>query len=755
MRIALNPQEAFSYLLKLSLQFNEVRTAEAAVKPAPYLMRSFESLSTAFVAKDESSWISRFLERITYYISSYFDGRQVLPYDLEANFEYLNLLFDKAVLHEGNFLEVDLGKNYSRQFHDHFHSKPMKAIESLVHNLMPLCEKTSLTQNRREKLAATNAKIQALVQHLHSKEEVFVIKKKVVQADSGAKGGVEKPEKELYNLQKIREEIRGNKTIKDIGIFALAVKTLKDKLTGDHSEGLLQDHFTGLCELTLLEFKRFIKHELGLHARIKDGISESEPRNFQERIIDVCAHFSEKQAQIDKRIAELQIEGQKLPQQVVLTQLDAVSTKLKAELLKCTKQHLDALFSKMSQNIKEKIKRTETLHGFYHAHEEIRHEVHDLIEHGQKITDTTLQDLFNVNMRKILSELQISQLPRYRQLLDKEVLPQLQNLLADAATKKDAEVSQLQEGVDNLILCLRNVKEQLSEACTDSGACELELKWLEKTIEQIEHMKNDLQRRLKSGNSELDEKTAQQTVSGQGVKVVIANSSNTHVTIHGSDQHEAESLLSQITQGIAPAGLLQSILSYGPTVVLTATSMYLTGGLSLSWSLISGVALAAAPPVVKSATRYVLPKPLVPIVEPLIDFAARLLILRYGAKCVEFLTQPAAVVAAETVAAEVLAAETVVAETLVVQEAVKVAAGSGSAVLLPVAAAAKDAASAIPAQVPPGLEEAMELDALVGGDVLWSISGVALKSFAMLATLFMMSSKQHSTKNLVMMPAEA
>ena len=635
MRVELEPIKAFEHVLKLSLQLetileNQSQTAESE-KISHIFIRSLDSDANSFVTTEQSTMVWRVLDSVSFLYT-----RKVVPYNLEGNIDYLHLLFDKLKGASDSLVLEQFPRDMRHRLRLYFGGNCRAALSSLISRVEMIISKHNLDVTRKE---ALQQKVAAIRQVFGSiKNLPRIVHGHVVSGQEG------------QELQKQLKEIR---CITDYDFFCSEIKSAEDRLSKVRDALSTEEAFSICYDIVNLKFERRLAR-LAEPIVLRRSIMFKDRSPLQENVQNIIDDYEDTYDEIVAGIRYLKTYSTTGD----IAQIDKLACALKEKLLDMAQDQLHKVFAEIGGDLTSKITRTESLIDFHAVHEEVRKNICDLIELDESIQDEALYRLFHANIEQLGEQFQKARLPRQTEILNKEVHPQVQALLLQACSTTDVEkISNLQREVASYNIFLQKTQNQLKDASDTTSTASLEV--LERIIRVLQDADSALQKRLdelaKGNPSSMASVT--QTVTGDGVRVVIANSPNAVVTIGGrgtgSGGGDDDSFFSQFIKDLLPTGgIANNVLSYGPQVFLSAATIYFTGNVSLTTSILSGMALTAAPAVVSSAanvvSRQVLPQPLVPLMAPVVDFAMRLLVLRYGPRVVQLIAGSASIPAASS-----------------------------------------------------------------------------------------------------------
>lgn len=642
MRVELDPIEAFEHVLQLSLHLEKSLESQSQVVESERIshifIRSFESDSSPFVAAEQSHLFLRIIDTLFYFVSSFFYTRHVVPYSLEGNLEYLQLLFEK--IHHGTTRASEVEqfpREMRHQLRHYFRGDCRAALVSIIGRMETIVRKHRFTQDRRQQLTNKIADIRQIfdsIEHLPQ-----VVHGRVVRGQEA---------------QDLKNQLTDICEIEDYDFFCSEIKNAEARLKKIKASLSEEDAFSIACDIVKLRFDRKLE-------RLAEPIVRSRTTPFQERSLFhehvqiLIDDYEDTYDQILDAVDWLKTFSTTLTGDI--RRIDQLTRDLKAQLLEVIEEQLRKVFTRIGDELTRKITRTTTLLDFHAVHEEVRKSVCDLIELDSSIEDEVLYNVFHANIQKLGTEFQNARLPRQTEILNSEILPQVESFLQQASHFEDVEkIVNLQREIASHILFLQKTYSQL--VSNNDAINEASLAVLSRIVRILQEAETTLQRRLDQlGHSSAHSATkavacaptgtVSQHMTGDGMRVVIANSPSAVVTINNGGGNNArgaedESFFSQVVRGMLPAGSLTSnLLTYGPQVLLSAATIYCTGSVALTTSLLSGMVLTAAPAVVSSTvnavSRQMLPQPLVPLMAPIVDFATRLLVLRYGPRVVALL----------------------------------------------------------------------------------------------------------------------
>jgi len=301
--------------------------------------------------------------------------------------------------------------------------------------------------------------------------------------------------------------------------------------------------------------------------------------------------------------------------------------RLEKEMLATLQKRLHALFELFKQQAIQAIKAAKNIEQFHEAKQHIQEDVKALIAIDQRLTSKPICALFCAEMQAFSDAVLEEEMPRYSELITAEVLPQIQHFLTEAEHKGQEELKVLVQTVENYIEFLEKVALELR--CPNNATSCPQSLLLDRAIAMLKSGKQSIAKKM----ALQDVQKTVQTSSGTGNNVVNAH---TVTIIQGKHGAEECSIDDNVMGGIIPKNGLHA-LQYGSTILVSAATYYVTSGVSLGWSLVAGVVFTAAPTVAKGAARQVLPRAVVSVMDPLIDFAARLLIWRYGTSTIQMM----------------------------------------------------------------------------------------------------------------------
>lgn len=222
MQIKMSPQEAVVHGLQLAVELARTKNEEDDIKDL--FIHSFEPGCTPFVMREDSSWLYRLLERIVYFVTYPFRNRQVLPYNLEENFEFLYALFQQIVhYHQGGVgIPLELRSRVKNLYGLDLRA-PLTQLVTTVGKLFQ-AHAPHFNEGRRLELQGAIAKIQALfATRVHFPKSLLIDR-------------LPKEQAELRAIAEAKAELEDIAKINDTALFLQGLNELDEKvgqLSGD------------------------------------------------------------------------------------------------------------------------------------------------------------------------------------------------------------------------------------------------------------------------------------------------------------------------------------------------------------------------------------------------------------------------------------------------------------------------------------------------------------------------------------------
>ncbi len=641
MAITTTAAEAVYKIVELSLTLDEMiegasGTEEECIQRIR--IRALDDVARAFYTQDRASWMHRIESgwvRLTFPLHR----RHVIPHDLESNVDYLKALFTRACsLNADATFSAPFPPRLARRFAN----KPHEAMATLLRRITSIVtsEMTALPRLRASIADIEHifqaSTLQSTLEALAPEDLRFAIvpvSTQLVQTTPFLRAiGPLRSE-----LQAIRQGSSGGRTLQQIqNAFILMIPRQFSR------EQDKQAFFDMLYELSECMVKERIQKE---YARISQNDEIEESSHTCEEIITA---FHELQHELTLEMTRLREHGTHYANnsEAVALQHSRHESMLFTHLKQATTRELRGALTAMRVAIEVKISRAETFEKFQALYENVRNTICEMFDVIQQLRNEELSHAMQEYIQTIEQTLREQLMARYMQLLRLEMYPKLQQVLHTIVQTDDREqIAALELHIDQSIRFFRAAYAEVSRV---RDACQVEI--MQELITALEDAKRLLRTRATrvtptSTSSTTPQARVEQTVTGEGMRVTIANSSNVTVNINtgagmggvGGLGQQAASVFSQIANGTASQNILSTILregssyflSYGPSIMYTTVAaMFPPFGWSLGPALVAGVTTTAGVATARVAARTVMPKEFYQVLEPFIDAMARLIVLR-------------------------------------------------------------------------------------------------------------------------------
>lgn len=571
----------YSQLICLATQLEQLHATQTTQRRmADVYIRDLTSRECAFTARHASSHAWRHIERAS---SRLFGCRQeVRLYDLETNLRYLSKLVTAAARYQGEELNADnltipMRKIYSEVFSD----DPRQALNSLV------------------------IRIQRLVNNLPLRDQ------------------------EVPNmlLQPIRT------TVEQIGAFPHTARSMV---------------FPSSFGASIVHSEEFANAATGVRTRmvalakrleITDTFKRCEASDIHPLFTKLFSNYQSVEEGLER---EINLVRAQFRDAAHIHKIEKLEYDIQAYTRGQLHNYYHAFFDTFGARIADGIQRARSLTSLIQLREDIGKEFMELIHIHTTIPFIHGRAEFMHCMNEVGKLFQDSLQPKTIELVQREILPKISSLSKELQAKtNEKELRQLLEDITKYLTCLKNLSEQLQKSLAQSvvrGAVDAAL-LLQTSIQLLTIAQQHTAQRLREVETEAQAHRSsqmRQEASGDGMKVLISDSSNTTVNVYNNNPKKLE-LGTEVVNSV-----VQEIVGLGPWVIFSVGMMCVTGGISLSSALIYGVGLLVAPFGAKVMLRHVVPSPLAPMIDPIVDIVARTILLGLGAKSMcEYFTKGA------------------------------------------------------------------------------------------------------------------
>jgi hypothetical protein len=394
-----------------------------------------------------------------------------------------------------------------------------------------------------------------------------------------------------------------------------------------------------LSEPALKNEAQFNQERASFYKHVKDHIDQLKMESCRHSLDmkGFCDDWDKAFWCVKEKIGELRAKYTRIKFQ---GDLDEVEYVVNQRLSRAVHERLRAIFDDFTSSMLSEIKKPRNFADFCMKKNEIQKQFCSLFcgepDWREKLGNKERIEEFDGRLIEMSHLFQEVQFERYRFFIERDLLPIARKFLKEAMEQKDITLLiPLKVEVDSKLSIIGGVLSKFREK--EGMADRAEIQLLSQVHDMLERTSHYIEGRLKNWPQSAQGASSSGPTSQVGNvsdgSIVVTNSQNVTINISKGSSFDLTSLLSS-----------PLLAKYGSTVLLTAVSSYIFGGLPLGWALATGIASATAPLAARGIVHSLVPSALAAWLDPIADYATTLLVYYYGQQGVNMLrnfTSPA------------------------------------------------------------------------------------------------------------------